>query len=125
LFYGCKFFFKQLYALQHQIRVVGARAVWRKASDQQCCNCSSSPGYRKRHARPKLSLLNRSFAPRANLVNLLKLPGQRAPQRLAGQADAINTAVGSKVIFAPEVVVDILQPAEKISVECVLNAATN
>src|SRR5450755_438777 len=54
-----------------------------------------------------------------------ELPGEHAAQRLAREVHAIDAAVGSNVGFASEIIVDILQSAQKISGECVFHAAAN
>ena len=51
-----------------------------------------------------------------------KFPGEGASQRLAGQPHTIRAAIDSSVVLAAKIVVDILQPAEQILGECVLDA---
>jgi hypothetical protein len=54
-----------------------------------------------------------------------ELPGERASERLTGQAHAISAAVGGYVSLAAEIVVNVLQPTQKISGEGVFHATAN
>jgi hypothetical protein len=56
---------------------------------------------------------------RSNLES--PLPGKRAPEGLVRKIHMIGPAVERTKIVAAEIIIDVLQPTEKISGECVLD----